>query len=98
MNQAKLSPLVLVAIVVTIVAWASAFIVIRGTGPSFSGGALALGRLVIGTLLLGIVVLIGRRWVAPNRREWLQIIGFGVLWFGCYNVALNALKMQARSS
>lgn len=89
MNQAKLSPLVLIAIVVTILAWASAFIVIRGTGPYFSGGALALGRLVIGTLLLGIVVLIGRRWVAPNRREWLQILGFGVLWFGCYNVALN---------
>lgn len=84
-----LAPLVLVAIAVTILAWASAFIVIRGTGPYFSGGALALGRLAVGTLLLGVVVLAGRRWVAPNRREWLQIIGFGVFWFGAYNVALN---------
>ncbi len=74
---------------VTVVAWASAFIVIRGTVPYFSGGAIALGRLIVGTLLLGIVVLIGRTWVAPNRREWLQIIGFGALWFGVYNVALN---------
>lgn len=83
-----------IAIGVTIVAWASAFIVIRGTGQYFSGGALALGRLVLGTVLLGIVVLIGRKWVAPNRREWLQIIGFGVLWFGGYNIALNTAEQS----
>jgi drug/metabolite transporter (DMT)-like permease len=85
---------VFIAIGVTIVAWASAFIVIRGTGQYFSGGALALGRLVLGTVLLGIVVLIGRKWVAPNRREWLQIIGFGVLWFGGYNIALNTAEQS----
>lgn len=85
----RVSPLVVVAIAVTIVAWASAFIVIRGVAPYFTGGALALGRLVVGALLLGIVVLIGRRWVAPTRREWLLITGFGVAWFGAYNVALN---------
>jgi drug/metabolite transporter (DMT)-like permease len=80
---------VYVAMAVTVLAWASAFIVIRGTVPYFSGGAIALGRLILGTVLLGIVVLIGRKWVAPNRREWLHIIGFGALWFGVYNVALN---------
>lgn len=88
------APLTYVAIGVTILAWASAFIVIRGTGQYFSGGSLALGRLLVGTLLLGIVVLIGRAWVAPNRREWLQIIGFGVLWFGVYNVALNTAEQS----
>lgn len=86
------SPLVFIAIGVTILAWASAFVVIRGTGQYFSGGALALGRLAIGTVLLGVVVLLGRKWVAPNRREWLQIIGFGILWFGAYNVALNVAE------
>ena len=85
----KVGLLVYLAIAITIVAWASAFVVIRGTGPHFSAGALALGRLVIGAILLGVVVLVQRRWVAPNRREWLQVIGFGVLWFGGYNVALN---------
>ncbi len=80
---------VYIAMAVTVVAWASAFVVIRGTAPYFSGGALALGRLIVGTVLLGIVVLVGRKWVAPNRREWLQIIGFGAMWFGAYNVALN---------
>ena len=81
-------PLVLLAILVTILAWASAFIVIRGVGPHFSGGGLALARLLVGSLLLGLL-LIGRRWVAPTRREWLLITGFGVAWFGVYNVALN---------
>ena len=85
----RLTAPVLVAITVTIVAWASAFIVIRGTGPYFTGGALALGRLVIGAVLLGIVVLIGRRWVKPTGRDWLMLLGFGVLWLGVYNVALN---------
>lgn len=85
----EIGPLVYIAIAVTILAWASAFIVIRGTGPHISGGALALGRLAVGTLLLGIVALLGHRWVAPNRREWLQLIVFGVAWFGAYNVALN---------
>lgn len=85
------TPLVLVAIAVTLLAWASAFIVIRGVAPHFSGGALALARLIIGSALLGLV-LVGRRWVAPTRREWLLISGFGVAWFGGYNVALNVAE------
>jgi drug/metabolite transporter (DMT)-like permease len=85
----RLTVPVLIAIIVTILAWASAFIVIRGTGGYFTGGALALGRLMVGAVLLGIVALIGRRWLRPTGREWLQLLGFGVLWFGVYNVALN---------
>lgn len=91
-SQRVLTPSILLAIAVTVVAWASAFIVIRGTAPYFTGGALALGRLVVGTVLLGVVVLLGRRWVWPNRREWLYIIVFGVAWFGGYNVALNTAE------
>ncbi|WP_346231936.1 DMT family transporter [Parafrigoribacterium mesophilum] len=83
-----LPPRVLVAIIVTVIVWASAFVVIRWVSPHFSGGALALGRLIVGSLALGLV-LIGRRWVAPTRRQWLLITGFGVCWFGGYNVALN---------
>lgn len=75
--------------VITVLAWASAFIVIRGTGEFISGGALALGRLVVGTVVLGVVVIVGRRWTRPTAREWAQIVGFGVLWFGAYNVTLN---------
>jgi drug/metabolite transporter (DMT)-like permease len=79
---------VLVAIVITVLAWASAFIVIRGVAPHFDGGALALARLTVGSVLLG-VVMIGRGWVRMTGREWALVIVFGVAWFGAYNVALN---------
>jgi len=80
---------VLLAASVTVVAWASAFVVIRYAGPSYSPGALSLGRLVIGTAALSLL-MIGRRWVRPTRREWALIALIGVAWFGVYNVALNA--------
>ncbi|TXN29834.1 DMT family transporter [Lacisediminihabitans profunda] len=84
----RLSTPVFAAIVVTVLAWASAFVVIRGVAPHFGGGALALLRLTVGSILLSSLV-IGRRWVAPTRREWVLVIVFGVAWFGAYNVALN---------
>ncbi len=88
MPPAGASPVVLGAIGIVLLAWASAFIVIRGVGPHFSGGALALARLLVGTALLRLV-LIGRPWVQPTAREWVQILVFGVAWFGAYNVSLN---------
>lgn len=78
----------IVAIVVTVLAWASAFLVIRGVAPHFSGGALALARLTVGAVILGLL-MIGRRWVRMSAREWLLVIVFGVAWFGAYNVTLN---------
>ena len=83
-----LSPLLLVAIVVTVLAWASAFVVIRGVGVHLGGGELALGRLTVGTVLLSLL-LIGRPWVRPSAREWVLILVFGVAWFGAYDVTLN---------
>lgn len=87
-TERSVTPLVLVAITVTVLAWASAFIVIRGTGAHFGGGSLALSRLVVGAVLLSLL-LIGHAWMKPTLREWMQIIGYGVVWFGFYNVALN---------
>lgn len=85
----RLSPLVLAAIIFTLLAWTSAFIVIRGVAPEIGGGALALGRLVVGTFALGVLMLIARRWLRPTRREWLLLLLYGVAWFGAYNVTLN---------
>lgn len=87
-----LSAGVLVAIGVTVLAWGSAFVVIRGTGPHFGGGSLALGRLLVGTVVLGVILVLRRQWIRPNRREVLLILGFGVAWFGVYNVALNTAE------
>jgi len=79
---------VVVAIVITVLAWASAFLVIRGVAPHFGGGALALARLTVGAVILGLV-MIGRPWTRMTAREWLLVVSFGVAWFGAYNVTLN---------
>ncbi len=81
-----------IAVIVTLLAWASAFVVIRGVAPHVPGGALALGRLVVGTVALGAVVLVQRGWLRPTGREWVQIVVYGVAWFGAYNVALNTAE------
>ena len=73
----------------TVVAWASAFVVIRFVAYDFSPGGLSLGRLVIGSLAL-TAMMAGRRVVAMNKREWALVGLIGVAWFGVYNVALNA--------
>lgn len=83
----QLSTSVLIAITVTVLAWSSAFIVIRGVAPHFTGGSLALARLLVGTAVLSLL-LIGRRWVRPTGREWLLIVVFGLSWFAAYNVTL----------
>jgi drug/metabolite transporter (DMT)-like permease len=79
----------LVAVGITLVLWASAFVAIRHLGETFSPGALSLGRLAVGTIALG-VVLLPRGWRAPTRAEWVRLVAIGALWFGLYNVALNA--------
>jgi drug/metabolite transporter (DMT)-like permease len=73
---------------VTVLLWASAFVAIRSAGHDFSPGALALGRLLSGTVVLGLVWLI-RRAGWPPRAAWPGITAVGVLWFGVYMVALN---------
>lgn len=77
------------AVTITVLAWASAFVVIRYVGPYFSPGSLTLGRLLVGSAVLTLSVL-GRHRVRLDRREWALVVLIGVVWFGVYNVALNA--------
>ncbi len=90
--------LLVCAVVVTVLAWASAFVVIRFVGDHLSPGALSLGRLVVGTAALSVLSsftrLGGGRRLARLRRltrgQWGLLVGVGLAWFGVYNVALNA--------
>jgi drug/metabolite transporter (DMT)-like permease len=76
------------AAAVTVVLWASAFVSIRSAGGHFSPGALALGRLLVASLALGVLWLLsGDGW--PPRAAWPGILGSGVLWFGLYMITLN---------
>lgn len=78
------------AVAVTLFFWASAFVAIRHLGHDFSPGALSLGRLLVGAVVLGVAALVTAGVPRPTRRQWVSIVTIGVLWFGVYNVALNA--------
>ena len=81
---------VVAAAAFTVVAWASAFVVIRYVGQDYSPGGLSLGRLIVGSVCLSLIMALGRRWVPMTRQEWGLVTVIGVLWFGIYSVALNA--------
>ena len=86
--------LVLVAVAVTVLAWASAFVAIRGVKDTFQPGSLALGRLLVGSVALSVAVAATGTWVRPTRRELQLLVLCGVAWFAGYNVALNAAEQR----
>jgi len=81
-------PKVVLAIIVTTLLWASAFVAIRTARTHFAPAPLALGRLLVGAVALS-ALMVRRRIALPAKRELPAIIVCGVLWFGVYNVALN---------
>lgn len=79
------------AVVVTVILWASSFVIVRWAAPIFSPGPLALIRLVAGVAMLTLLVLLLRRSLPPlpPLRVVLLIALYGVLWFAGYTVLLN---------
>lgn len=92
MTRPAVRPGALSAMAVTVLAWSSAFVVIRAVGPFFDPVALTCGRLLVGATVLGVSLGVQRRWVTPNAHEWALIVLCGLSWFGIYNVALNAAE------
>ena len=85
--------LALGAALVTVSLWASAFVGIRSASRQLSPEALALGRLTIASVALGLLVLV-RRKPFPSRRDLPAIAFCGVCWFGLYNIALNEAERR----
>lgn len=77
------------ALAVTVLLWASAFVAIRALGDAFSPGSLTLGRVLVGALALTLLARPTRAAI-PRGRPLLLVVVYGVVWFGVYNVALNA--------
>jgi drug/metabolite transporter (DMT)-like permease len=83
----------LAAAVATVLLWSSAFVGIRSAGHALSPGPLSLGRLVVAVAALAAIgAARGER--LPTRAQLrvagLPLLACGVLWFGAYNLALNA--------
>jgi drug/metabolite transporter (DMT)-like permease len=85
--------LALAAALLTVCLWASAFVGIRYAGRELSPGPLALARLLVASVALGAMMLI-RRPPMVRRAGLAGVITCGVLWFGAYNVALNAAERR----
>jgi len=77
------------AITTTVLAWSSAFVVIRYAAHDIRPGALALGRLLVASVALS-VMMIGRKLIRLSGREWVLTVVVGVAWFAGYSIALNA--------
>jgi len=75
---------------VTVLLWASAFVGIRSAGHAFAPGALSLGRLVVAVAALAAIGRLPFPSRAALRYCWPALLTCGLLWFGAYNVALNA--------
>ena len=83
----------LAAVAVTLLLWASAFVAIRHLGRDVPPGALSLGRLLVASVALGVLVFRRpRTW--PARRDWPLLLLCGVGWFGVYNLALNEAERR----
>ncbi len=78
----------LVAGLVTVTLWGSAFVAIRDAGTTLSPGSLALGRLLVSLIVLGAVALL-RRVPLPSAHDLPRIAAYGVLFLGVYSVSLN---------
>ena len=88
MNQPT-RDLSLAALLITVLLWASAFVGIRAIGDTFSPASLTLGRLVIGVLVLTAIARPDKHRF-PTGRPLLLVVIYGVVWFGLYNIFLNA--------
>jgi drug/metabolite transporter (DMT)-like permease len=83
----------LLAGLVTVTLWGSAFVAIRDLGKSFSPGSVALGRLLVSLVVLGVAAAIWRE-PLPRRCDLLRIAGFGLLFLGVYSFALNEAERR----
>jgi drug/metabolite transporter (DMT)-like permease len=89
----RTDPAAVAAALVTVTLWGSAFVAIRDAGQTLSPGSMALGRLVVSLVVLGIAAAI-QRYALPSRRDLLAIAAFGALFLGVYSVTLNEAERR----
>ncbi len=90
---ARTDRVALAAGLVTVTLWGSAFVAIRDAGHTLSPGSLALGRLLVSLVVLGVAAAIWHE-PPPQRRDLLGIAAFGALFLGVYSVTLNEAERR----
>lgn len=81
--------LVVGAILVTMLMWASGYVVVRYIRPYYGAGEVVLARFGGAALLLSLLVA-RERPSLPSRGDLVAIFVIGVTWFGLNNFMLNA--------
>ncbi|MGO1193330.1 MAG: DMT family transporter [Nesterenkonia sp.] len=91
MSRPAPQTLAVLAIVTTVLMWASSFVIIRAYALELSPGPLALLRLLAGSVTLSLLLLWVRRGRIrlPGARGLLLTATFGVIWFAGYTVVFN---------
>jgi drug/metabolite transporter (DMT)-like permease len=89
----RAEPLAVAAAGVTLVLWASGFVGIRAAGDDFSPGSLALLRVIVAGVVLGLMVAVKRE-PFPAWRNLPAVAVCGLLWFAGYSFLLNAGERQ----
>ena len=85
----KLSRFLWLQIAVALVLWASAFPAIRVALREYSPAHVALGRYLVASLTMAILLL-GQRIALPQRADWWRILAAGFCGFTLYNLGLNS--------
>jgi drug/metabolite transporter (DMT)-like permease len=77
-----------VLIIIALLAWASAFAVIRAAGREYSPGAMALLRFLVAS---GVLAALAPRFGVrlPDRKDWPGLVAMGFCGIVVYHVALN---------
>lgn len=79
------------AVLLTVLMWASTFVIMRWAAPDIGPGPLALLRLIAGSATLTLLVLWMRRGrpILPRGRGLWLTAAFGVTWFAVYTLVFN---------
>jgi drug/metabolite transporter (DMT)-like permease len=78
------------ALLTTVVLWASAFVAIRAGLQGYSPGGLALLRFLIASIAMYAIFYGSRKKRLPiAKRDLYRVLFAGAIGIGCYNIALN---------
>lgn len=86
----------LVAILVALLTWSSAYAAIAYALPYFSPGEVALARLLLGSVCFALLLKVTHV-VLPARRDWPQIALLGMIGLTVYHLCLNYAETRIAS-